>query len=121
MNGQKTIVSDLRGIMPIMDCLNSEKDFLNGACVADKVIGKAAALLLVYGGVKSVYASVISDIARDYLLSQNIELFYDKSVEYIINRTHDGMCPMEKCCIDIDSPDLAYNVLFKKLNQMKKE
>ena len=42
------LTSEKRGIMPLLCWL--EEDRLKGSCVADKIIGKAAALLLIFGG-----------------------------------------------------------------------
>ena len=41
-----------RGVADLYDLLVQDADFLKGASVADKVIGKAAAALMVVGGVK---------------------------------------------------------------------
>lgn len=107
--------SALRGISPLLSWLSADSGALRDAYVADKVIGKAAALLMVYGGVAQVYAAVISRPAADCFDKNGIQYVYDKKVEYIINRTGDGLCPMEQCCLDIDSPETAYTVLKEKL------
>lgn len=41
-----------RGVKDIYRLLKEEPDFLNGSFIADKVIGKAAAALMILGGVK---------------------------------------------------------------------
>ena len=50
-NDTELRTDDRRGILPLMQWL-SDGEFLRGAVVADKVIGKAAAFLLVLGGVR---------------------------------------------------------------------
>ena len=50
-NDTELRTDDRRGILPLMQWL-SDGEFLRGAVVADKVIGKAAAFLLVLGGGK---------------------------------------------------------------------
>ena len=52
-----------RGVADLYDLLVQDADFLKGASVADKVIGKAAASLMVLGGVKEVYTHTISQPA----------------------------------------------------------
>ena len=43
-----------RGVADLYDLLNQHPVFLHGAQVADKVVGKAAAALMVLGGVREV-------------------------------------------------------------------
>ena len=53
------------GIRPILTLL--DKGVLKDAQIADKVIGKAAAMMLVFGGIKEVHAGVISEPALHFL------------------------------------------------------
>ena len=108
------IVSDERGVTPLMKILSDDKTQLKDAIVADKVIGKAAALLMIYGSVKEVYTPTISAPAIEVFLNHNITLHYDKVVDRIINRKGDGLCPMETLCLDIEKPDEAYLLLSTK-------
>lgn len=59
---------------------------MSGAAIADKVIGKGAAALLVLGDFKLVYADVISQSAYSLLQDANIETHYGKIVDHIENR-----------------------------------
>ena len=47
-----------RGVADLYDLLNQHPVFLHGAQVADKVVGKAAAALMVLGGVREVYTDI---------------------------------------------------------------
>ena len=62
-----------RGVKDIYRLLKEEPDFLNGSFIADKVIGKAAAALMILGGVKEVFAGVISRPALSLFQSHGIE------------------------------------------------
>lgn len=104
-------ISHDRGIAPIMKLLSEEEDALRGACVADNVIGKAAALLLCYAGIDRLYAKIISDHAIEALRNQSPAYEFGRSVPYIVNRAGNGMCPMEQLVLDISRPDEAYLVL----------
>lgn len=81
----------------------------------DKVIGKAAAMLMVYGGVKKIHALIISEHALQILQAHNISISYDTLVPYIINRKKDGMCPMEQAVLSIQDIDQAYQLLVDKV------
>ena len=76
--------------------------------IADKVVGKAAALLMAYGKVKEVYTPTISTPALKVFKNHNIEIHYDKEVGRIINRKGDGLCPMETLCLNIENPEDAF-------------
>ena len=106
--GDKVFTSSDRGVKPLLYLLENEKGFLDGASVADKVIGKAAALLMVLGGIKEVHTGVISEPAAEVFEKHNITFFFDMKVERIINRKGDGLCPMETLCIDVEEPAEAF-------------
>ena len=105
------VVSDDRGVAPLMKLLNEDKEQLCDSLVADKVIGKAAALLMVYAGVKEVFTPTISEPAVEVFENNDIKLTYDKIVDRIINRKGDGLCPMETLCLDINDPEEAFDAV----------
>lgn len=119
-NNGSCITSDKKGIAPIMDILRENPDMLKGAKISDRVIGKAAALLLIKGGVRTLYTEIISSHALNILKKSNIRVLYSKKVDYIINRKGDGMCPMENATLNIDDPEQAYEVLKAKLETMNR-
>ena len=108
--------SDLKGIKPLMQFIQEGK---KGYYVADKIVGKAAAYLFILLEVKAVYADTISVAGLKVLEDNNIPVYYRQLVEYIINRTGDDMCPMEKTVKDIDDPKLAHQALAEKINEMQ--
>ncbi|MBR4837923.1 MAG: DUF1893 domain-containing protein [Bacteroidales bacterium] len=118
-NGE-VFTSHERGVKPLLHLLTEKKDFLKGASVADKVIGKAAALLMVLGEIKEVHTLIISEPAIKVFEKYNIPCFYDKKVDRIINRTGDGLCPMETLCLDIEEPQEAFEKITEFINKMKK-
>jgi len=87
-----------RGVADLYDVYMTEPAFLKGARVADKVVGKAAAALMVLGGIVQVYADVISESAADLLRRAHVEVTFGKCVPYICNRTETGPCPLEFAC-----------------------
>lgn len=116
VNGERLVTSNERGIKFVLGLVESGDDILNGASIADKVVGRAAALLMVKGGVKEVYAEVLSIPAQEVFLKYGVECEYKTLVQGIINRKGDGQCPMEKAVLGIDSPSEAAKVLREKLN-----
>ena len=103
---------DEHGIKPLL--IQIKKKGLKDAIVVDKLVGKAAALLMVYGGVKQVHTNIIAKDAMIVFEKYNIKYSANEIVEYIQNRTKDGLCPMEEKVKNIDKPKKAYKI-FKKL------
>ena len=107
------------GVKGIYRLLKEEADFLNGAVMADKVIGKAAAALMSLGGVKEVFAGVISRPALSLFQSHGIEPEYKIETEYIINRTRTGWCPLESRCKNLETPEDCLAEIDDFMNTMK--
>lgn len=82
-------------IKDIKEILHDNKLALQGATIADKVIGKVAGSILAVAGVKEIYSDIISKYAIPVLDNNNIHYEYKKIVEYIHNNDKTGMCPME--------------------------
>lgn len=102
-NGDKIESFYQRGIKDLYELLNSNRSLLEGATIADKVIGKGAAALMIAGGVTMVYADVISEPAMELFKQHSIKVEYDKKVANIINRRGDGICPVEERCTKCDT------------------
>lgn len=66
-SGNETRVFHERGVKDLYRLLKEEPEFLSGAFVADKVVGKAAAALMILGGVKEIFANIISQPACELL------------------------------------------------------
>ncbi len=82
-------------IKDIKEILKKDKQALKNAMIADKVIGKVAASILVVAGVKEIYADVMSQYAIPILEQNAIRFEYQILTEYVQNNDKTGMCPME--------------------------
>lgn len=89
-----------RGVKDLFRILKTCPATLNGAIVADKVVGKGAAALLILGAVKQIYADVLSKPAFNLLNATDIIVSYGELVENINNRAGTGICPVEDLCMD---------------------
>lgn len=94
-----------RGVSDLYRLLTTETSALQGACIADKVVGKGAAALMILGGISALWADVISQAAVDLLADSGIDLQYGRKVPHIINRQGTGMCPVEQLCADCITAD----------------
>lgn len=93
-----------RGIAPLLNLYDAEPALLMGAAVADKIIGRAAAMILARAGAKDVYGAVMSQAARDLLLSHGIRACFGELVPRIANRAGDGLCPVEQSVLEENDP-----------------
>ncbi len=106
-----------RGIAYIIDLYHAGK--LQDVFVADKIIGKAAAMIFTLGGVKGCYGETVSQAAIQWMESKNISFQYCHAVSVIENRKGDGMCPMEETVIDISDEKEALTALENKIAQLR--
>ena len=116
-NGTQKHYSNQKGVRPLIEFLESNIDF-SDYCAADKVVGAGAAHLYVLLKVKSVWANVISSPAKEIFMSNNIAIFFESEVPHIINRTGDGICPIEECVTGITNSNAALEAIQKRLKEL---
>ena len=94
---------------------------LCGASVADRIVGRAAAMLFVKAGIKEAFSEVISKDAVKLLNDHGINCSWDVITDMIINRKGNGPCPMEKavCELEDDEIELGYNKILQTLNELR--
>ncbi len=103
---------DRRGVADLYELLTVRPRFLRGASVADKVVGKGAAALMLAGGVAALHADVISEPAlRLFKRAATVDVTYDALVPGIRNRTGTGPCPVEKLCAATDDIAECYELI----------
>ena len=93
-----------RGVKDLVTLVGERPEVLQGAFIADKAVGKAAAACMVVEGVKHVHADVMSEPALALLNAHGIIAEYGQLVDHIINRAGTDWCPMERLSRDIDDP-----------------
>lgn len=116
INGGEIFISDERGIKPLLRWLKEDEDFYAGAFVADKIIGRAAAHILLSGGAAAVHGCVMSRGAYEMLTEAGCICTYDILTEMIMNRQGDGMCPMEMTVSEVTDSAEAVRLLMEKVN-----
>lgn len=104
-NGLVIFKSQDRGIKPMYILATEMKDRAEGSSVADRVIGKGAALLCGYIGIKEVYGELMSEVGIDTLHKFNIKYTIKASCKHIQNRDKTDLCPIEKRSMDTDDPE----------------
>jgi len=97
-----------QGVIDLFTLLTEAPQMLQGSQIADRVIGRGAALLMVKGGVQEVFAYVISESALGIFKQAGIPVTYNSLQPHIINRTGTDICPVEKLTSSTSDPDEAY-------------
>ena len=117
VRGDEIIVCHERGVKPLLKMV-SEGRSLKGFSVADKVVGKAPALLYAVLGPEAVFSPVMSWTGRAVLLASGIATSYDTLVRHIQNRAKNGQCPMDSSVTNVWEPYEAVGVLMDRAKQM---
>ncbi len=94
--------------MPLLKLLDKQPELLRDALVVDKIIGKAAAMLLTLGGVKEIHTYMLSQNGRAFLERHHIPVTAQCDIDMIQNRQKDGICPFEKSVLDTEDLEEAY-------------
>ncbi len=100
-----------RGIQDLLTLVATQPERLDGAIVADKVIGKAAATLMATGGVVEVHTNVICTPARKLLEGEGIKVFATREVPKILNRNKSATCPMDTRLEGIETIEECVEIL----------
>lgn len=107
------------GVKDLFILVNTRPQVLEGAYVADRVIGRGAALLLVMGHVSQVFAQLISEQAVKVLRASEINVEYESIVPNIINRDGTDICPVEKLTMDVTDSKVAFEIIKEFLTTNK--
>ncbi len=108
-----------RGVADIYDLLTQEPEFLKGASIADKVVGKGAAALMILGGIKELYTDIISSKALELFRKSDVKVDFAQEVPFIRNRDHTGVCPVETMCSEVESVEAMLPLIRNFLEKIR--
>ncbi len=109
-----------KGIAPMMRFLDSGTR-LQGFCAADRIVGKAAAMLFILARVRAVHGTVMTETAKKMLEENGIFASCDTLTKEIVNRRGDGLCPMEITVQSIDDPQEAREAIRLTMQRLSKK
>ena len=114
--GKVLFETDSHRISGFLNAIQQFDATLEGASLADRVAGKAIALLCVYTKIKEVYAEVLSKKAKTVLQQNSIHHEWKELVDNVLDLNKTGVCPFEKAAAGITDPKDAYEA-FKALQE----
>ena len=100
-----------RGIQDLLQLISEQPERLKGAVIADKIIGKSAAAIMIVGGVKQVHTNIICTPARELFEANGVQVFASEEVPMIMNRNRSGMCPMDTQINEVESVEECVAIL----------
>jgi len=119
-NGRVLFETHSHRISGFLGAIEKLGAILEGAAVADRVAGKAIALLCVYAKISNVYAEVLSGKAKAVFEENRIRHEWKELVKNVLDLNKSGVCPFEKAAADISDPKNAYRT-FKALQESLKD
>lgn len=119
-NGSALFSTRSHRISGLIEAIEKLGGKLVGSSMADRVVGKAVALLCVYGGIKEVYAVVVSRRALEVFSCYKIRCDWNKIVENILDEKRVDLCPFEKAALTFSDPKKAY-LAFTRLRDSFKD
>jgi hypothetical protein len=115
VQGDKIVFSEQgRGLKPLLACLENYRHSKESFILHDKVIGLAAAKLVVYSGIISeIQTLLISQPAKKFLEENSIKTEAEKTVANILTQDRRAICPGEIIALNTAEPD----EFFKKITK----
>jgi hypothetical protein len=118
-DGELIFESNLGGIRPHLKAIDELGAKLEGTLMVDKILGRAAAFLVIYSKAAEAITKIVSTPGKQVLNKYNIKYSYGEEVPHI--KTENGViyCPFERMVQDIEDPDEAYRAIIEKMASFK--
>ena len=100
-------------LLPLLEYIDRFTPHHQQVVIFDKIMGNAAALLLIKAGCQEVYSPLGSQLAVKTLDKYGIKYYFTEIVPYIQKPGGEDMCPMEKLSIGKE-PGEFYKVMRSK-------
>lgn len=110
-DGEVIFETSLHSIKGFLEAIEKLGEKIAGSFVADRIVGRAAAMLCAYSKVAYVFAVTMSEEGREVLKHHNIPYQYENLVPNILNYKAEDLCPLEKLTLNITNPEEAYEKL----------
>jgi hypothetical protein len=115
-NGKIVFSSNEDGVKGFLSAIKKFGVGLSNSSAADRIAGRAVALLCLYAKIKSIFAKTMSESCKDVLQKNGIVFEFEKIVPNILNKDKNGVCPLERLTTKIENPQIAFEELSKFLN-----
>jgi len=120
-DGKTLFESRSSGIRGLLQAVERFGEGLFGSSAADKVVGRAAAMLCAYSRFSEVFAVRMSEGGRKVLNENNIKYQFEELVPRILDIKQADVCPFEKLVAESKNPKEAYEKLKSCIESSQKE
>ena len=118
-DGELIFSSGSRGVAPLVEAVDAfGREGLMGVVTADRIVGRAAALLNVYMGAVEVHALLISAGAEEVLGEHGVGFVFREETDAIKMRDGVVFCPFERLVQGVSDPEEAYLMIRAKLSDL---
>ena len=118
-NGELLFECDLGGIRPHLKAINEHGDALEGTLMVDKILGRAAAFLVIYSKAAEAIAVIVSTSGRQVLEANHLKFSYREEVPHIKMKNGVIFCPFESMVQGIHDPYVAYTAIVEKMESFR--
>jgi len=115
--GKTIFCSDEEGVKGFLAAIKNLGEELQDSSIADKIAGRAVALLCMHVKIKSLYAKTMSESCIRVLQNSGIAFGFEKVVKNILNKDKTDMCPLEKLVSEISDPQIGFEKLNSFINR----
>jgi len=85
-DGELIFQSRSKGIRPHLEAIEKHGNTLNGTVMVDKIVGRAAALLLLYAKPKEAYAALVSKPGKQVLMEHGLNFAFRDETDHITHQ-----------------------------------
>ena len=111
--------SSSKGIRPHLEAINQLGEGIRGSIMVDKIVGRAAALLILYSEAAEAHAAVISTPGKRVLEMHGLKFTYLEETDHIKMQDGQIFCPFEAMVQGITDPKEGYRVIVEKMRSLK--
>ena len=92
---------------------------LRGYSAADRIVGRAAAMLFIRAGIGALYAETLSEGGLALLQAYHIPVQYGTLTSAIRNRDNTGPCPMEQAVAGVTQIEDGVQRIHRRLAELR--
>ncbi len=119
--GRLIFQSASKGIRPHLEAIETHGEALHGTLMVDKIVGRAAALLILYSEAAEAHAQVLSRPGKQVLDMHGLPTRYEELVDNIKMKDGSIYCPFERMVQGVTDPIEAYAAIVEKMGSLNEQ
>ena len=119
--GRLIFQSASKGVRPHLEAIDMHGEALRGTLMVDKIVGRAAALLILYSDAAETHAQVLSRPGKQVLDMHGLPTEYVELVDHIKMKDGSIYCPFERMVQGVTDPGEAYAAIIDKMGSLTEQ